>query len=154
MKALKTLALAGVLALTAAATPTQAGGYYGPRQYYSGWSSYTNYGYYYRTYYYKPYPTYSSYNYHYVVYYPSQPYYYYYNPYRQVYWGRSPIKNNGTEVYSLLAEEHRKGKLEDIKEEHFPKPGPMPKVPEATDDARIEVPPGDLPTGDKLPKAN
>ena len=35
-------------------------------------------------------------------------------------------------LYSLLAQEHRKGTLSEIKEEHFPKPGPMPKVPEAS----------------------
>jgi hypothetical protein len=149
MKALKILALAGVLSLAAVAT-AQAGGY-GPRQYYSGWS-YTNYGYYYRTYYYKPYPTYTSYNYHYVVYYPSRPYYYYYNPYTKAYWGRSPVKHDGKEVYSILAPEHRKGTLTEIKEEHFPKAGAMPKVPEAKDDVKIDVPPGDLPTGETLPK--
>ena len=150
MKALKSLGLAGVLLLTAVA-PSQATRS-SPRQYYTGWSS-TNYGYYYRTYYYKPYPTYTSYNYHYVVYYPSRPYYYYYNPYTQAYWGRSPVTNNGKEVYSLLAPEHRKGSLHEIKEEHFPKPGPMPTVPESKDDVRMEVPPGDLPTGKTLPKA-
>jgi hypothetical protein len=150
MKALKSLALAGVLLLTTVASSQAAR--YSARQYYTGWS-YTNYGYYYRTYYYKPYPTYTSYSYHYVVYYPSQPYYYYYNPYRQVYWGRSPIKNNGTEVYSLLAEEHRKGTLREIKEENFPKPGPMPSIPESKDNEKMEVPPSDLPTGETLPKA-
>ena len=149
MKAVKSLALAAVV-LASVAASSQAGGY-GPRQYYTGWS-YSNTGYYYRTYYYKPYPTYTSYHYHYVVYYPSQPYYYYYNPYRQVYWGRSPIENNGKEVYSLLAEEHRKGTLGQIKEGHFPKAGPMPKVPEATDDLKMEVPPADRPTGETLPK--
>jgi hypothetical protein len=56
-------------------------------------------------------------------------------------------------ILSLLAEAHRKGRLNEIKEEHFPKPGPMPKVPEATDDVQMEVPPGDLPTGERLPKA-
>lgn len=151
MRTLKYLALAGIL-LLAASAPTWAK-HYGPRQYYSGWSS-TNYGYYYRTYYYKPAPTYASYSYHYVIYYPNRPtYYYYYNPYKQAYWGRSPVNNNGKEVYSLLADEHRKGSLSEIKEEHFPKPGPMPRVPEAKDNVSIEVPPGDLPTGEKLPKA-
>ena len=146
----KIVALAGALLLTASGGTAPA--HYGPRQYYTSWS-YTTHGYYYRTYYYKPYPSYGSYNYHYVVYYPNRPYYYYYNPYRRVYWGRSPVQNNGTEVYSLLAEPHRKGTLSEIKEEHFPKPGPMPKVPEAADGARMEVPPGDLPTGETLPKA-
>jgi hypothetical protein len=55
-------------------------------------------------------------------------------------------------VYSLLAEEHRKGTLTEIKEEHFPKPGRMPKVPGAKDDVRMDVPPGDLPTGETLSK--
>jgi len=150
MKALKSLALAGVL-LLAVATPSPAAGY-APRQYYSSWS-YSNSGYYYRSYYYKPYPTYTSYRRHYVVYYPSRPsYYYYYNPYRRVYWGRSPVQNNGKAVYSLLAEEHRKGTLNEIKEGHFPKPGPMPKLPEAKDPVRMAAPPADLPTGESLPK--
>jgi hypothetical protein len=143
----KKMALAGLLLLTAASA-SEAGGY--GRQYYSGWSP-TSYGYYYRTYYYKPYPTYPTYNYHYVVYYPSQPYYYYYNPHRRVYWGRSPVKHDGKGVYSLLAEEHRKGTLAEIKEEHFPKPGAMPTVPEAKDNVKIETPPADLPTGEPLP---
>jgi hypothetical protein len=148
MKAPKSLALAGVLLLTAAA-PSQAGY---PYQYYTGWS-YSNSGYYYRTYYYKPAPAYTTYSYHYVVYYPSRPYYYYYNPYRQVYWGRSPVQNDGKAVYSLLADEHRKGTLAEIREENFPKPGPMPPVPESKGDAKMEAPPGDLPTGETLPKA-
>src|SRR5262245_46303154 len=143
MKALNSLILASVF-LLAAASASQAG-YYGPRQYYTSWST-TTYGYYYRTYYYKPYPTYTSYSYHYVIYYPSRPsYYYYYNPVRRVYWGRSPVQNDGKAVYSILAEEHRKGSLDEIKEERFPKPGPMPPVPESKDGVKIAVPPADLP---------
>jgi hypothetical protein len=116
------------------------------RQYYSSWSYHTTYRYYYRSYYYQPAPTYTTYRYHYVVYYPTQPsYVYYYNPYRQTYWGRSPAKSGGKEMYSLLAEEHRKGRLADIKEEYFPKPGPMPSVPESTDKVKMEVPPDDTP---------
>jgi hypothetical protein len=149
MNALKTLGLTGLL-LLAVSAPTHAAPY-GPRQYYTGWSS-TSYGYYYRTYYYKPYPTYPTYNYHYVVYYPSRPYYYYYNPVRRVYWGRVPVDNDGKAAYSLLAEKDRKGSLAEIKEERFPKPGGMPDVPEAKDDVKIDVPPRDLPTGDQLPK--
>lgn len=145
MKSLRSMVLTGIL-LVSAAGASRAGGY-GVRQYYTGWSP-TTYGYYYRTYYYKPYPTYTSYSYHYVIYYPSQPsYYYYYNPYRRVYWGRSPVKHDGKAVYSLLSEEHRKGTLNEIKEEDFPKPGPMPKVPEATDGATMQVPPSDPPKG-------
>jgi hypothetical protein len=152
MNVLKSLALAGVFLLSAT-TASQAYDY-GPRQYYTGWSS-TNYGYYYRTYYYKPYPTYTSYSYQYVIYYPSRPsYYYYYNPHRRAYWGRSPVQNDGKAVYSLLAEEHRKGTLNEIKEEHFPKPGPMPAVPESKDGAKIAVPPADPPTGAALPKGD
>src|SRR4051812_32636191 len=149
MKA-KMVTLAAAVLLLTAVSPAPA--YYGPRQYYTGWS-YTTHGYYYRTYYYKPAPTYTTYSYHYVVYYPSQPYYYYYNPYKRVYWGRSPVRTDGKAVYSLLAEEHRKGTLGEIKEEHFPKPGPMPPVPESKGDVRMEAPPGDLPTGETLPKA-
>src|SRR4051812_21221835 len=150
MKA-KMVTLAAAVLLLTAVSPAPA--YYGPRQYYTGWSS-TNSGYYYRTYYYKPYPTYTSYSYHYVVYYPSRPsYYYYYNPYTQAYWGRSPVQNDGRAVYSILAPEHRKGTLGEIKEEHFPKPAAMPTVPESKDDVKMEVPPNDLPTGETLPKA-
>jgi hypothetical protein len=149
MNATKTWGLTGLLLLaTAAAVPA---GSYGPRQYYTGWSS-TSYGYYYRTYYYKPYPTYPTYGYHYVVYYPSRPYYYYYNPVRRVYWGRVPVDNDGKAAYSLLAEKDRKGTLAEIKEEQFPKPGAMPSVPEAKDDVKIDVPPRDPPTGNDLPK--
>ena len=39
------------------------------------------------------------------------------------------------------------------KSEHFPKPGPMPPVPESKGDAQMDAPPGDLPTGETLPKA-
>ena len=147
MKSWKSVALVAVLLVTA--TTSQAG-HYGRRQYYSGWSS--GYGYHYRTYYYQPYVSYPSYNYHYVVYYPSQPYYYYYNPVRRVYWGRVPVDNDGKAAYSLLAEKDRKGKLSEIKEEAFPKPGAMPGVPDAKDDVKIAVPPRDLPTGEKPPK--
>ena len=56
-------------------------------------------------------------------------------------------------MYSILDEKHRKGTLAEIKEESFPKPAAMPTVPEAKDDVKIDVPPGDLPTGQSLPKA-
>jgi hypothetical protein len=141
MKSLLSLTFVGVLLLTAAA-PSQANNY--RRQYYTSWS-YSGYGYYYRTYYYQPVTTYTTYSYHYVVYYPSQPYYYYYNPYTRAYWGRVPVNNNGKEVYSLLAPEHRKGSLSQIKEEHFPKPASMPTLPESTDGTKMDVPPSDLP---------
>ena len=149
MNAMKTVGLTGLLLLTV--TAASQASVYGPRQYYTGWSS-TSYGYYYRTYYYKPYAEYSTYNYNYVVYYPSRPYYYYYNPVRRVYWGRVPVDNDGKAAYSLLAEKDRKRTLAEIKEDRFPKPGAMPGVPEANDDVKIAVPPRDLPKGEKPPK--
>jgi hypothetical protein len=147
MKAILSLTFVGVL-LFSATTPSEANNR--RRQYYSSWS-YSNYGYYYRTYYYQPAPTYTTYHYHYVVYYPSRPYYYYYNPYSQAYWGRVPVNHNGKDVYSLLSQEHRKGTLGEIKEEHFPKPASMPTLPESKDGTKMDIPPSDLPTSD-LPR--
>lgn len=114
------------------------------RQYYSGWSYYPARSYYYRSYYYKPYDAYRGYKYHYTIYYPSRPrYVYYYNPYKQTYWGRYDLESKG---YSMLEEKDRKGKLTDIPEEAFPEPGKMPAIPEAEDDVSIEVPPTDVPS--------
>ena len=119
-----------------AAPDAQAGGY---RQYYSSWSYHPTHRYYYTRYFYKPTPTYSTYSYHYCIHYPSQPrYVYYYNPHARVYWGRFDCEGKPGEQYSLLKPEHRKEKLEDIKEEHFPKPGPMPVIPEATDGTKSD----------------
>jgi hypothetical protein len=116
------------------------------RQYYSSYRYYPRYNYYYRYYYYKPYASYSGYNYHYCIHYPSTPQYvYYYNPYNKTYWGRYDFENKG---YSLLAEKDRKGKLEEIPESAFPKPGEMPEIPEGEDGVRIEAPPNDAPTGE------
>jgi len=115
---------------------TSDAGYY--RQYYSGWS-YSSYNYHYCRYYYYPTTYATTYSYHYVIYYPAQPrYYYYYNPYSQTYWGRYDIEAKG---YSLLAEKDRKGKLEDIPESAFPKPGAMPTVQGTEDNLKMEVPP-------------
>ena len=55
-------------------------------------------------------------------------------------------------MYSLLAQEHRKGTLNEIKEEHFPKPGAMPSVPESTDGEKMDVPPNDLPASETVRK--
>jgi hypothetical protein len=41
----------------------------------------------------------------------------------------------------MLAEEDRKGTLEEIPESAFPPPGEMPPVPDSTDGARIPPPP-------------
>jgi hypothetical protein len=129
-----------------------------PRQYYGSWNKHASAGYYYRYYYYKPEPSYAGYRHHYAIYYPSQPkYVYFYNPYQKAYWGRCPTTFDGKEAYSMLSEGERKGKLEDIPETAFPKPGPMPKIPEATDNMKMELPPDDLPLGpmgvDSLPKS-
>lgn len=105
------------------------------RQYYGGWSYRPTHRYYYRSYYYKPYASYGRYNYHYCVYYPSRPrYVYYYNPYRKVYWGRYDLEQKG---YSLLADEDRKEKLDDIPESAFPEPAEMPAIPESEDGEQV-----------------
>lgn len=150
MKRAKSLSLLALIAvavlggLSVASNPPSADAYYGYRQYYSSWRYYPSRTYYYRSYYYKPYASYTGYKHHYCVYYPSRPsYVYYYNPYKQTYWGRYDLENKG---YSLLAEEDRKQKLEDIPESAFPKAGEMPAIPESEDNVRIEVPPTDLPT--------
>jgi hypothetical protein len=152
---LRTIVLAGVLAATASLiplVPTAEANPYTPRQYYSGWHKHSSYNYYYRTYYYKPSTDYVGYRHHYVVYYPSRPqHYYYYNPYAKTYWGRCPVKTDSKGEYSLLAEKDRKGNLDDIPEEAFPKSGKLPKLPEATDDATLDLPPDDLPPGSDTP---
>ena len=136
------------------------------RQYYSSWSYYPSRSYYYTRYYYKPTPTYPTYSYHYCVSYPSRPrYVYYYNPHTRQYWGRFDCEGKSGEQYSLLKPEHRKENLNDIKEEHFPKPGPMPVIPEATDGTKsdgatidpiqvlptADAQPDDAPAGDNAP---
>ena len=149
MKRVKSLSLLALLAaalfggLTVASNPPSANAYYGYRQYYSSWRYYPSRTYYYRSYYYKPYVSYTGYRHHYGVYYPSYPnYVYYYNPYKQVYWGRYDLEAKG---YSMLADEDKKQKLEDIPDSAFPPPGEMPVIPEAEDSVRIEAPPTDLP---------
>jgi len=163
MNALKYVLLAAGLAVSA--TPTQATDYY-PRQYYSSWHKHPSYDYQYRTYYYKPSPTYYTYRHHYVTYHQApqhKNYVYYYNPYQKKYWGRCPTtyanydphyNYNQGEAYSLLKEDDRKETLQQIPEKSFPKPGPMPTIPEATDGAKVELPPDDLPSDVALPKAN
>ncbi len=114
------------------------------RHYYSSWSYQPQRTYYYSYYYYKPYSSYDGYRYHYSIYYPSRPrYVYYYNPVRKVYWGRYDLEEKG---YSLLDEKDRKGNLDAIPEEAFPKPGAMPPIPDAEDDERmIPIDPKTLP---------
>jgi hypothetical protein len=123
------------------------------RQYYSSWQKAPQRSYYYRHYYYKPAPTYSGYRHHYVIYHPSRPQHvYFYNPYKRVYWGRCPVQSQGQPHYSMLAEKDRKATLEEIPESAFPKPAPVPPIPEASDGAPMDLPPDDLPTDEKLPK--
>lgn len=139
-----------------AVTASTDAGFYGYRQYYSSWSYHPSHNYYYTRYYYKPYPTYNTYSYHYCIHYQSQPrYVYYYNPHSQQYWGRFDCEGKPGEQYSLLKPEDRKGKLEDIPESAFPKPGAMPEVPEGadgtkSDGAKIE-PIKELPTEQIIP---
>ncbi len=143
----QTCVLGAVMLAAVAVTPAEANSYY-VRQYYTGWYKPT-----YRTYFYKPTPTYVGYQYHYVIYYPSRPnYYYYYNPYKGVYWGRAEISPCGEVKYSLLEEKDRKANLAEIPEKAFPKAGPMPPVPESTDKTPMETPPTDKPDEDNLPK--
>ena len=119
-----------------------------PRQYYGAWSKHPTRSYYYRTYYYKPTADHIGYKYHYVIYYPSQPkYYYYYNPYRKVYWGRCPVKYSAdTGYYSHLSENDQKGKLSEIDEKAFPPMTKLPPIPDSKDKTPLDLPPDDRPT--------
>lgn len=125
------------------------------RQRYSSWSYYPRRTYYYRKYYYKPYTSYTGYQYHYCIHYPSRPrYVYYYNPVQRTYWGRYDLEAKG---YSMLDEKDRKGKLEEIPESAFPKPGEMPVIPGAKDNERIQkIEKDDLPVpiSDDLPETD
>ena len=99
-------------------------------------------GYRYRIYSYRPGPSQSGYRHHYVIHHPRYPKHcYFYNPVRRVYWGRCAVGQVGTGQYSLLAEADRKGDLNEIPESAFPAPGPMPIVPGAEDDLRLDPPP-------------
>ncbi|MFG0287253.1 MAG: hypothetical protein ACF8CQ_03715 [Rhodopirellula sp. JB044] len=116
----------------------EAGGYY--RQRYSSWSYKPSSSYYYSRYTYHPVVSTvtTRYHYHYAVHYPSRPrYVYYYNPVRRVYWGRYDIQEGG---YSMLKQEDRKEKLEEIPESAFPKPAEMPPIPESSDGEKMAKP--------------
>lgn len=157
-RTVRILALGGLLFLSA---PMAGDAYtYSYRQYYSGWHKPAGYSYHYRNYYYKPTPDYYGYKHHYVVYYPQKPQYlYYYNPYKKTYWGRCPTQTNGQPQYSLLDEKDRRASLDEIPEKAFPKPGPMPPIPESVPSKEsdgksvpVDLPPDDLPTEDGLPR--
>jgi hypothetical protein len=136
-------ALLAVSALSIYLTPSAQAADYG-RQYYSGYRYYPEQGYYYRHFYYKPEADYYGYQHHYCISYPHSPQYtYYYNPYSQQYWGRYDCHAKG---YSLLAKADRKPILAQIPEKAFPKPGPLPVIPESKDGLQLLAPPLDNPT--------
>lgn len=148
MKNWKYLVLAGVLAACASTGLVARAEYGSSRQYYSSWYKHPNHSYSYRYYYYKPTPTYTGYKHHYVVHFPSKPkYYYYYNPVKKQYWGRCPSQYSGEESYSMLKEEDRQAKVDDIPEAAFPKPGKMPPIPDSDpkEGAKVDLPPDDPP---------
>jgi hypothetical protein len=149
---MKVLGVACLMAFALASSPRPAADYYSARQYYATWHKPAQKSYYYRTYFYKPAPTYAGYKHHYVIYFPSRPkYYYFYNPYKKVYWGRCPADHGGKPLYSLLAERDRKGNVEEIPESAFPQPAALPPLPESTDGATLDLPPDDLPPDESLP---
>ena len=82
---------------------------------------------------------------HYVISFPHKPGLLFLQPVTKQYWGRCPVKTDGKPLYSLLAEKDRKGKIDDIPEAAFPKPGALPPIPESDDGATIDLPPDDLP---------
>lgn len=142
---LMTMASLAMLTVPSAEANARAG-----RQYYGDWTYNNTQRYHYCYYYYKPVVTETVYTYHYVIYYTARPtYYYYYNPVTRQYWGRYDRDAKG---YSMLAEKDRKEKLEDIKEEAFPKPAKMPKIPGAADDEAMLPPPAEGPKVDPKEK--
>ena len=122
MNLVKPLILGCGLLLGAQSIASVDAGHYASRQYYSSWHSYPQRHYYYRS--------------------------YYYNPYKKVYWGRCSTHYTGEEQYSLLAEGDRRGNIEDIPEKAFPAMAKMPTIPDAKDNAKVDLPPDDLPTQD------
>ena len=132
------MVLALILSLTAASTAGQNT----PRQYYGGWQKHNTQRYHYRPFFYKPHDKYAGYKHHYVISFQNKPgHHYFYNPYKKQYWGRCPAKAEGKPLYSLLAEKDRKGKIDDIPEAAFPKPGALPPIPESEDGEAIDLPP-------------
>ena len=146
----RSLLVACMLFATVATAVPAIADYSSPRQYYSGWHKSPTQSYHYRVYYYKPTPTYTGYRHHYVIHHPQRPsHYYFYNPVKRAYWGRCPVESSGQPQYSLLAEKDRKANLDEIGESAFPKPGPMPQVPDA-EGLTLDLPPADLPVTEPL----
>jgi hypothetical protein len=102
----------------------------------NAWYSQTSgaYTYYYTQYYYAPQ------RYHFCYYYPyvSQRYVYYYNPVSRRYWGRFDLQSN---KYSMLPENARKEKLEDIKETDFPEPQALNQITLPDTELKMTAPP-------------
>ena len=148
----KRVGFAVIFAATVSAGLAMVAGAQGTRQYYGGWNFHSQNRYYYRSYYYKPAPSFTAFRHHYALYFPARPQHvYFYNPYRQVYWGRCPAKYEGEPGYSMLAEAARKPRLDQIPESAFPKPSPPPPIPDSTDNVRMDLPPDGLPTDAGLP---
>lgn len=61
-------------------------------------------------------------------------------PYSSLYWGRSPVKAGGKQLYSALEAKDRKKNLEDIDEKSFPEPPTPPPIPETKGDVRMLMP--------------
>jgi hypothetical protein len=119
------------------------------RQYYGGWHRNARDGHHYRYYYYKPHANYYGYKHHTVIYNPRfGNYYYFYNPYKKVFWGRCPMKTNGKPLYSKLADQDRVDKLSQLNMAKFPEPQGVPAIPESEDGAEMELPPDDPPPGE------
>lgn len=146
------LLASGMCSTTAAADDSS------PRQYYGPWEYNQSGKYHYRPYYYKSSASYVGYKHHYVVYQPEQDdkNYYFYNPYKKVYWGRCPSTHNGRfdgysqKQYSLLPEAARKGSLRQIPESAFPPLQLAPPIPESRERVPLDLPPDD---GPSLPAA-
>lgn len=147
MKVSSLLLLPVVALVGLAASSAHGDSIYGtPRQYYSDYTYVPSHEYGYRTYYFKPTPDYAGYNYHYVIYPQSDPNHaYYYNPHTQQYWGRCPSQCHGEGLYSLLSPSLRKPVLGDIPPTAFPKPGPLPVIPGAQDNTRLDLAPDNTP---------
>lgn len=134
---------AAALLVSVGDSSTAEAGYY---QSYSSWNYHPTRSYHYTRYSYAPTVT-ATHSYHYCVCRPSQPrYVYYYNPVKQVYWGRYDTEAKG---YSLLETKDRKAELDDIPESAFPEPGEMPEIPDSDSGEKMNPPNlEDLPTAE------
>jgi hypothetical protein len=118
------------------------------RQHYSRWVADAGGRFWYRFYYFRASPADAEYRHHYVIFDPQRPdFLYYFNPERQLFWGRMPVGSGGRAEprYSVLAEKDRRAAIDEIPESAFPEPGPMPLIPGSTDHVPMEPPPPGLP---------